>query len=268
MAMVEHSDSKPDDICRTCLSELCGSKVSLLQSAGDMCLFEHVTSGATVHCSSAAVACDQSHSSQCCKRTFSISETIDTEQFIIEIQLRSTLWDSRTDDYSNKIMKKKGWVEICKLITTLHMIRKCKRLIANETTNLQKKWKNIKDCYSRETKNKKREIVDQLPSQEENLSPLFNTKRSRDQGNVDNSVASPSTPIPSSTLPSAAPVPPPPYHTTPTSKAKKQKKPQDDDATVMSLIAEKIKTLNSQPKYDPDMHFVLSLYDDFHKIPQ
>ncbi|XP_050663861.1 zinc finger protein 90-like [Leptidea sinapis] len=42
MAMVEHSDSKPDDICRTCLSELCGSKVSLLQSAGDMCLFEHV----------------------------------------------------------------------------------------------------------------------------------------------------------------------------------------------------------------------------------
>ncbi|VVC98274.1 unnamed protein product, partial [Leptidea sinapis] len=233
MAMVEHSDSKPDDICRTCLSELCGSKVSLLQSAGDMCLFEHVTSGATVHCSSAAVACDQSHSSQCCKRTFSISETIDTEQFIIEIQLRSTLWDSRTDDYSNKIMKKKGW-----------------------------------DCYSRETKNKKREIVDQLPSQEENLSPLFNTKRSRDQGNVDNSVASPSTPIPSSTLPSAAPVPPPPYHTTPTSKAKKQKKPQDDDATVMSLIAEKIKTLNSQPKYDPDMHFVLSLYDDFHKIPQ
>lgn len=35
------------------------------------------------------------------------------EEFIDEVESRPTIWDSRSDKYSNKIEKKKAWAEIC-----------------------------------------------------------------------------------------------------------------------------------------------------------
>jgi hypothetical protein len=96
------------------------------------------------------------------------------------------------------------------------------------------------------------------------LSPLLNTKRPQDKDTDENSVASPPTLILPSTSSSAAPV----LTTATTTTTKKRKlSPDDDSAALMSVIAEKIEAINSQPKCDPDMHFILSLYDDFHKIP-
>jgi hypothetical protein len=39
----------------------------------------------------------------------------DTEQFIVEVQRRPALWDSSTDDYSNRVIRKKSWNELCEL---------------------------------------------------------------------------------------------------------------------------------------------------------
>lgn len=139
-------------------------------------------------------------------------------------------------------------------------------------TELQKKWKNIRDSYSREIKNKRKVSSGSAAESRKEyvyykqlqfLSRLFNTKRQEDKDNDENSVASPRTPSTStpSTSSSAAPV------LTTTTTKKRKVSPDDDSAALMSVIAEKIEAINSQPKCDPDMHFILSLYDDFHKIP-
>lgn len=39
----------------------------------------------------------------------------DTELFIGEVQRRPALWDSSTDDYSNRVIKKNSWNELCEL---------------------------------------------------------------------------------------------------------------------------------------------------------
>lgn len=40
-------------------------------------------------------------------------EPFDTENFISEIQNRAILWNSHLPEYSNKVLKKNAWEEIC-----------------------------------------------------------------------------------------------------------------------------------------------------------
>lgn len=39
-------------------------------------------------------------------------ETLDVEKLINEIHIRPAIWDMRSEDYSNKIKKKRSWEEV------------------------------------------------------------------------------------------------------------------------------------------------------------
>lgn len=41
-----------------------------------------------------------------------MDKNIDTEQFIIEIESRQALWDTSSQDYSDRDLKKKCWEDI------------------------------------------------------------------------------------------------------------------------------------------------------------
>ncbi|XP_037295505.1 uncharacterized protein LOC115451994 isoform X2 [Manduca sexta] len=76
-------------------------------------------------------------------------ESFDTETFIVAIQNRPIIWDSRLPEYSNKVAKRKAWEEINEIINSEFGEQ------TNEEKNacvveLQKKWKSIKDSYNRE----------------------------------------------------------------------------------------------------------------------
>lgn len=45
--------------------------------------------------------------------------SFDSERFLIEIQNRPTIWDSRSKEYSNKILRGKAWEEICEIFVPL-----------------------------------------------------------------------------------------------------------------------------------------------------
>lgn len=48
------------------------------------------------------------------KIKMSDSETFDTDMFIEEIRNSPCLWDQRTEEYSNRILKNKAWENLCK----------------------------------------------------------------------------------------------------------------------------------------------------------
>ncbi|KAK5639728.1 hypothetical protein RI129_010539 [Pyrocoelia pectoralis] len=48
--------------------------------------------------------------------------SFDTERFIIELQSRSSLWDTSSNDYSNRDLKKKCWEEVTNLFGGEEMI--------------------------------------------------------------------------------------------------------------------------------------------------
>ncbi|KAK8386106.1 hypothetical protein O3P69_010672 [Scylla paramamosain] len=80
----------------------------------------------------------------------------DTEKFICEIKLRPAIWDVRSKSYSNKTEKTKAWEEICSsFIDNFEALEKDEK--NKEAIALQKKWKNIRDCYRRECAKKKTE---------------------------------------------------------------------------------------------------------------
>ncbi|CAH1999388.1 unnamed protein product [Acanthoscelides obtectus] len=75
--------------------------------------------------------------------------TIDTESFIREVRARSVIWDSTLSGYSYKNEKRKAWRDLCRIFLEGFHDRteaeRCKLEI-----ELQKKWKNLRDCYTRE----------------------------------------------------------------------------------------------------------------------
>lgn len=39
--------------------------------------------------------------------------SFDTDRFIIEVEQRPAIWDSRCNEYSNKLSRGKAWEELC-----------------------------------------------------------------------------------------------------------------------------------------------------------
>ncbi|XP_063612967.1 uncharacterized protein LOC134786343 [Penaeus indicus] len=73
----------------------------------------------------------------------------DTERFIIEIEDRPAIWDVHLKEYSNKILKAKAWEELCSIF-----VPNFNDCIA---TDLQRKWKSLRDSYRRELTLSKKE---------------------------------------------------------------------------------------------------------------
>lgn len=44
-----------------------------------------------------------------------MSDSIDVDKFIVELQQRPALWNSESKDMSNKILKNKAWEELCEI---------------------------------------------------------------------------------------------------------------------------------------------------------
>ncbi|XP_046967250.1 uncharacterized protein LOC124535193 [Vanessa cardui] len=76
-------------------------------------------------------------------------DNFDTERFIEEIENRPPLWDSTLEEYSKRELKKQCWDDIVDIFGG-------KSLTATERRNaeitLQKKWKGIRGCFTRELK--------------------------------------------------------------------------------------------------------------------
>ncbi|XP_049816568.1 uncharacterized protein LOC126263518 [Schistocerca nitens] len=77
------------------------------------------------------------------------SEFINTEDFISEVESRPVIWDMKSDDYSNKVMKMKAWQEI---ITKFVPDFDEKSIDERNKigTILQRKWKSLRASCTRE----------------------------------------------------------------------------------------------------------------------
>ncbi|XP_046830030.1 uncharacterized protein LOC124429164 [Vespa crabro] len=74
---------------------------------------------------------------------------INTEDFISEIELRPAIWELSSDDYTNKITKKNAWEEVIRKFCP-EFERKSNAEKNNIALRFQRKWKSLRDCYSRE----------------------------------------------------------------------------------------------------------------------
>ncbi|KAG5877946.1 hypothetical protein JTB14_034256 [Gonioctena quinquepunctata] len=79
-------------------------------------------------------------------------ERIDAEKLINAVHSHPAIWDMRTEDYADRMTKKEAWDEITNLFAPENTSEENKK---NLGTLLQKKWKNIRDRYSREVSDKR-----------------------------------------------------------------------------------------------------------------
>jgi hypothetical protein len=83
-------------------------------------------------------------------------ESFNTEDFISEIKAQPAIWNSATEEYSNKICKRNAWEEV---ILKFHPLFNEKT--TGEKNNIiscfQRKWKSLRDSYSRELLRRKKE---------------------------------------------------------------------------------------------------------------
>ncbi|KAL7639686.1 UNVERIFIED_CONTAM: hypothetical protein RMT77_010189 [Armadillidium vulgare] len=80
--------------------------------------------------------------------------TFDTEKLISEVKTHPTLWNVTSPDYANLTKRTKAWLDICKnFYQDFHEFDISKK---NDIVNgLQKKWKNLRTCFSREMKRRR-----------------------------------------------------------------------------------------------------------------
>ncbi|XP_008179367.1 uncharacterized protein LOC103308185 [Acyrthosiphon pisum] len=79
------------------------------------------------------------------------------EDFINEIENWSAIWDLKHDDYSNKNAKRNAWeAVISKFVPNFNDMSEAeKKVIGN---SYQRKWKSLRDSYTRELAKQKNEI--------------------------------------------------------------------------------------------------------------
>ncbi|XP_050297251.1 uncharacterized protein LOC126736763 [Anthonomus grandis grandis] len=74
---------------------------------------------------------------------------LDTERIIVEVEKRPALYNNELKEYSDKNAKEKLWTEVCaNVIPKWHELSGAER--KDRGKEVQKKWKNLKDCFARE----------------------------------------------------------------------------------------------------------------------
>ncbi|XP_047103526.1 uncharacterized protein LOC124722401 [Schistocerca piceifrons] len=75
--------------------------------------------------------------------------------------MRPAIWDSRCREYSNRIVKRRAWEELCQLFIpgfaneTTDFKNQKKRNVFTSAAQLQKRCKNVRDSYTRELQKQK-----------------------------------------------------------------------------------------------------------------
>ncbi|KAL4709482.1 hypothetical protein ACJJTC_012819 [Scirpophaga incertulas] len=74
---------------------------------------------------------------------------IDVEHLIIAVQERPPLWNKHSKEYSDRNLKTRLWQEICENIVP-KWVELSNQNKKKQGADIQRKWKNLKDCFSRE----------------------------------------------------------------------------------------------------------------------
>ncbi|CAH1995116.1 unnamed protein product [Acanthoscelides obtectus] len=77
---------------------------------------------------------------------------IDIEKLICEVENQPPLWDIRKKEYSDRVMRRKCWEELVNLFAKENNTIDENKQLGNE---LHKKWKNIRDNFSRDIHQRK-----------------------------------------------------------------------------------------------------------------
>ncbi|CAG9771618.1 unnamed protein product [Ceutorhynchus assimilis] len=82
-------------------------------------------------------------------------EFYDSEQLITEVEKRPSLYDKNIKEYNDKNVREKLWREVCEAIIMnwKEVNPECKEKTARD---IQRKWKNIRDCFRKEINNEKK----------------------------------------------------------------------------------------------------------------
>ncbi|CAG4953390.1 unnamed protein product [Colias eurytheme] len=97
---------------------------------------------------------------------------IDTELFISEIQSRYVIWDQKRREFSDRILKKKAWEEVCNIFIP-KFAEKTVREKNEAVAKLQKRWKGIRDAYVKDKNKKTKSGSGSSTSKEYLYSPLL-----------------------------------------------------------------------------------------------
>ncbi|XP_035445287.2 uncharacterized protein LOC118272742 [Spodoptera frugiperda] len=79
--------------------------------------------------------------------------SFDTANFIMEVKNRPCLWDSTSTDYSDRNLKSKCWNELVDIFKEKDVMTKQEKHQLVYT--LQKRWKGIRGCFTRELNRQK-----------------------------------------------------------------------------------------------------------------
>ncbi|XP_022817861.1 uncharacterized protein LOC111350484 [Spodoptera litura] len=194
------------------------------------------------------------------------------ERLITEIECRPALWDCRVKEYSERLLKRDAWEEVCSVLDPNYDdYTKAEKL--NKAAFIQKKWKGIRDAFVRELKksNQKGAPTHKPYTYYDNLSflkPIYetisNTKMKRDgednslYGEVQDDENYDSDDSSSNDISQLAPVNKSNYYTS--------RKRKHEDA-FFKLLSDHVKSKKLQNVHnDPDRQFLLSLLPDFKNI--
>ncbi|KAF7382930.1 uncharacterized protein V1477_007987 [Vespula maculifrons] len=183
----------------------------------------------------------------------------DTEKFILEIEAHKAIWDSSCNDYTNREIKKAQWEEIINIFASEDFTEKEKKEFG---LNLQKRWKNLRSCFSREVRRMKN-ANNLSPASRKSPYIFYNQLQFLKNINVDTNtenIYEENDPIEDGTLG--------PYSRHPTKLRKKS-----TDNTNEELINILQTSMGGRPwretlEEDEDRMFLLSLLSSFKKIPE
>ncbi|KAG8317827.1 uncharacterized protein LOC124359501 [Homalodisca vitripennis] len=72
----------------------------------------------------------------------------DTETFIFEVQARPAIWDVNSEEYTDRDLKRKCWLDLSEMF--IDKGDATKKDIAEFCRAIQRRWKSLRDCYTRE----------------------------------------------------------------------------------------------------------------------
>ncbi|KAK2585156.1 hypothetical protein KPH14_008660 [Odynerus spinipes] len=72
----------------------------------------------------------------------------EVKKFIHEMRKKPMLWDTNLKDYKNQLLKKKAWIEVCKIACPSY-VEKSEDERKQIVKNMHIKWKNLRDAYIR-----------------------------------------------------------------------------------------------------------------------
>uniref|UniRef100_A0A2H1WP32 SFRICE_038045 n=1 Tax=Spodoptera frugiperda TaxID=7108 RepID=A0A2H1WP32_SPOFR len=198
--------------------------------------------------------------------------SISIERLIVEIESRPALWDCRAREYSERLLKRDAWKEVCSALDPNYDdYTKAEKM--NTAALIQKKWKGIRDAFVRELKKSTQKgvpphkpytyydnlsflkpIYEQNPNtktkKEEEDSSIYGETQEYENDETDDSSSNDMSQTAAATK-----------STTFTSRKRKH------EDTFLKLLTEHVKNKKMQSLHnDPDRQFLLSLLPDLKNI--